>query len=96
MTEADLTAMRAERDELRRLLLDVGGYIGSDLFIAASNASDTAVKCEQLKTQLAEAEADFTAERDRYREALEAISQIADGYWCAHKDIARAALDGEG
>jgi hypothetical protein len=33
------------------------------------------------------------AERDRYREALEHISQIADGYWCAHKDIATAALD---
>ena len=87
-----LTESLSERDErireLEGLLLNMGSYIGSDVFIAASNASDSAVKCEQLTTELAAAE----AERDRYREALE---WIAEGRSSVPQSVATAALTQE-
>ena len=43
-------------EELEGLLLDMGGYIGSDIFIRASNAHDMNVKCAQLTTELAASE----------------------------------------
>ena len=63
---------REERvQELEDLLLDMASYIGSDVFIRASNAHDMNVKCAQLTTELAAAERTVREQR----EALETIAE---------------------
>jgi hypothetical protein len=47
-----IDSLRQRVEELERLLLDIGGYVGSDVFIRASNAHDCDVERDQLQTEV--------------------------------------------